>query len=281
MSLVPKSLFSRLVLLLLAVLVTAQLVSLAIHLHERGRLLEEASGMQSAQRIAEVVRLLDTMDRDSRSRVATLLSAPSMSIRLDAKPAAVVEQDTGDRARAALFGAMLRRSLGDQWPVEVAAVRGSAPVPFPHGPHKGPAWMAQHAPMAQLAHGAIAFVAQVRLHDGSLVTFDSMQPAETASWPYRLLASLAVLLVAVMGVSLVAVRWVTRPLNALAEAAEGLGNDINRPPMPEEGPQEVVRAARAFNTMQRRLVRYIQDRTRVLAAMSTGFAGSPVSRPRR
>jgi nitrate/nitrite-specific signal transduction histidine kinase len=61
-------------------------------------------------------------------------------------------------------------------------------------------------------------------------------------------------------------RWVTRPLHRLAQAAEDLGRDINRPPLPETGPREVQRAAcRAFNSMQERLSRYIRTRTGILA----------------
>ncbi len=51
------------------------------------------------------------------------------------------------------------------------------------------------------------------------------------------------------------------------------------PPLPETGPLEVTRAARAFNTMQARLIRYIQDRTRVLAAMSHDLK-TPITRLR-
>jgi signal transduction histidine kinase len=124
-----------------------------------------------------------------------------------------------------------------------------------------------------------SFIAQVRLRDGPLVTFDSRLPRETVTWPYRLLFSIAVLLVAVVAVSLVAVRWATRPLNALADAADELGRDINRPPLAESGPVEVARAARAFNTMQARLVAYLRERTALLAAMSHDLK-TPVTRLR-
>jgi signal transduction histidine kinase len=138
---------------------------------------------------------------------------------------------------------------------------------------------ASRAAMHAAAQPGVSFVAQVRLRDGALVTFDSRQPAQTVSWPYRLLLSLAVLLAAVVAVSLVAVRWATRPLNALADAADELGRNINRPPIAEQGPVEVARAARAFNTMQARLAGYIRDRTRVLAAMSHDLK-TPVTRLR-
>jgi len=124
-----------------------------------------------------------------------------------------------------------------------------------------------------------SFVAQLRLQDGTLATFDSRQPQATASWPYRLLLSILLLLVAVVVVSLIAVRWATRPLKALADAADELGSNINRPPLAEEGPLEVVRAALAFNSMQAKLIRYLQDRTRIFAAMSHDLK-TPITRLR-
>jgi signal transduction histidine kinase len=117
------------------------------------------------------------------------------------------------------------------------------------------------------------------LADGTPVTFDSRVPTESASWPQRVMLGLAVLLVAVIALTLFAVRWVTRPLKTLAAAAEQLGGDLNRPPLDESGPLEVSRAARAFNTMQQRLAKFIQDRTRILAAMSHDLK-TPITRLR-
>ncbi len=125
----------------------------------------------------------------------------------------------------------------------------------------------------------VLFIVQARLTDGALVTFDSRQPQDAVNWPYRLLLSLAVLLAAVIVVTLVAVRWVTRPLKTLADAAQSLGEDINRPPLDERGPLEVSRAARAFNTMQQKLSKFISDRTRIFAAMSHDLK-TPITRLR-
>jgi len=147
------------------------------------------------------------------------------------------------------------------------------------GPAAHAPWMMPGAAMHFGSEPGFSFVAQVRLADGALVTFDSRQAAETSGWPYRLLLSLAVLLAAVIAVSLVAVRWTTRPLKALADAADELGRNLDRPPMPEQGPLEVVRAAHAFNTMQARLARTIRERSATLAAMSHDLK-TPVTRLR-
>jgi signal transduction histidine kinase len=125
----------------------------------------------------------------------------------------------------------------------------------------------------------MSMLTQVQLQDGTWATFDTHVTQEAANLPWRLLLTLLLLLVAVLLVSWLAVRWVTRPLHVLASAADELGRDINRPPLPEQGPAEVSRAARAFNTMQSRLARLIDDRTRILAAMSHDLK-TPITRMR-
>jgi signal transduction histidine kinase len=65
-----------------------------------------------------------------------------------------------------------------------------------------------------------------------------------------------------------AVRRVTAPLAALSAAAEQLGNNLNASPMLETGTVETRQASHAFNTMQARLRGLIENRTRMLAAIS-------------
>ncbi len=76
-----------------------------------------------------------------------------------------------------------------------------------------------------------------------------------------------------------AVRRSTAPLALFAWAAERLGRDVNAPDLPEDGPREVHRAAKAFNDMQRRLRRMISDRTQMLAAISHDLR-TPITRLR-
>ncbi len=298
MSLVPRSLFSRLFLVLLAGLVAAQLLSLAVHMQERGELIAQATGMQSAQRVADIVRLIDPMSADERKKIVQVLSAPPLTLRLGEVQRSGASADAEAGVRASMFGAMLRRYLADEREVvvEVTPVAGAAPPAeywnkgdmgdkWDKG-DKGKGWGMRHReegwtpPMMHYAQGpGYAFVAQVRLRDGVLATFDTRVPRAALNWPYRLLASLAVLLAAVLAVSFIAVRWATQPLKTLADAADELGRNIHRPPMPESGPLEVVRAARAFNTMQARLAGYIRERTQVLAAMSHDLK-TPITRLR-
>jgi signal transduction histidine kinase len=72
----------------------------------------------------------------------------------------------------------------------------------------------------------------------------------------------------VLLVSVWAVRRVTAPLSGIAAAAERFGKDVAAPPLAEAGTVEMRAAARAFNEMQARLRRLVENRTRMLAAIS-------------
>ena len=270
--LLPRSLFGRLVVVLLGGLIVAQLAAAYINLAERDRLLYRAGGMQLAQRIADIARLLDSVAPQERRRIAAVFNAPPLAVSLDRPPLA--EDKLGD-GQSSVFAGVLRYALGADMPLRLMRRAGGF-APPPGTPMMGPSMMgpsmmgqpmAGHA-MPGLAPGGASYLVQITLHDGTLVTFDSYLSPQEGSIPLRLGLSLLVLLGAVIVLSLIAVRWVTGPLSALAAAAEKLGRDIDRPPLAESGPLEVRRAASAFNLMQQRLSRFLADRTRVLTAMS-------------
>ena len=90
--------------------------------------------------------------------------------------------------------------------------------------------------------------------------------------------------IGVLGLAAGLLAWITarlavRPLRRLSLAAVGLGDDLDRPPLPLDGPQEVREAAAAFNTMQTRLKAAMADRTRVLAAITHDLQ-TPLTRMR-
>lgn len=72
-------------------------------------------------------------------------------------------------------------------------------------------------------------------------------------------------------------RLLSRPIQRLSDAAERLSDDLDSPPLPETGPREACQAAHAFNLMQQRIRDQVQQRSRMLAAVSHDLR-TPLSR---
>lgn len=250
MRLLPHSLFGRLVLLFVAALTLALGLAFGITVHERRSLIDRESLARIAEHVAMTVRLVDRLDPDERRAVVRVLSGRHHRVSLVAAPPA--EMTSLMPVHHGRFAVALRAALGPTYP-------------------------ARFTTLAARRHHVHALA--VRLHDGTWIRIADDAPPARQSWPFVLLAQVGLLLAAAILVSLYAVGRVTRPLALFAEAARALGRDIRRPPLPETGPTEVRRAARAFNRMQQRLVGFIDNRIRMLAAISHDLK-TPVTRLR-
>lgn len=283
----PQSLSLRLFVVLAVALLLAQLLSAYLHFQDRGQILYHTAGADSAERIAGIVRLLDPLSPEERKRTVTALDMPPLRVRLDQPP--WPEEDlSGLNDRANLMHRVLHTYLGKERPIRVMIHEVSSGRRFEQPDatmlhnqvhHRERGMHRRMTGPGVFLGGGVSFLTQVRLQDGAWVTFDHQLPEEVFAWPKKLMLSLAVLLISVIGVTLIAVRLLTRPLSQLSQAAHELGRDINRPPLVESGSIEVRNAARAFNTMQSRLVRFVQDRTRILAAVSHDLK-TPITRMR-
>lgn len=108
----------------------------------------------------------------------------------------------------------------------------------------------------------------IPLPDGQWLSFATALPESGLGFSRQFLLSMGIMAIVILAVSVWAVRRVTAPLAAVSAAAERLGNDLNASPMPDTGTIETRQASRAFNTMQARLRSLIENRTRMLAAIS-------------
>ncbi len=88
------------------------------------------------------------------------------------------------------------------------------------------------------------------------------------AWQKRILLWFVVSAIALAPAALWFARRLAAPISAFAAAAERLGRDPKAPPLQLDGPAEVERAAMAFNEMQGRLRRYVEDRTDMVAAVA-------------
>lgn len=108
----------------------------------------------------------------------------------------------------------------------------------------------------------------VTLPDGDTAVFRAIAPQPGPGLPKRIFVDLGILALLLAAVLYAVTRTITRPLGDLARAADTIGRSTNAMPIEERGARELRQATRAFNAMQERLQRYLDSRTRVLAAMS-------------
>ncbi|MBP5102144.1 sensor histidine kinase, partial [Pseudomonas protegens] len=83
-------------------------------------------------------------------------------------------------------------------------------------------------------------------------------------------------------ISLIIAAWygaklLSRPIQRLSAAAERLSEDLDSPPLEEVGPREARQAASTFNQMQKRIREQVQQRGRMLGAVSHDLR-TPLSR---
>lgn len=86
--------------------------------------------------------------------------------------------------------------------------------------------------------------------------------------PVALLLAIAAGALLTFLASLVEVRRVVMPLSRLSVAVEGLGGGRYPPPLPEDGPDEIAKLARALNRMSSDLKEMSENRTVMLAGIS-------------
>jgi signal transduction histidine kinase len=107
----------------------------------------------------------------------------------------------------------------------------------------------------------------VQLPDGRWFNAEMIWPRSN-QWAKPLWGQVGLMALATVLIVIVVVQHTTKGLRHLAAAADKLGRGEVIDPLTEVGPDEVKRTTSAFNLMNERLQRFIESRTRMLAAIS-------------
>jgi len=120
----------------------------------------------------------------------------------------------------------------------------------------------------------------VALPDGAMISANILP--EPRRPPFLAGPWMTTLLFAVISVTLLglwAARALTAPLSSFARAAESFSLNGAAAPLPERGPEEIRSVAKALNRMRERITGLIDDRTKLLAAISHDLR-TPITRMR-
>lgn len=206
--------------------------------------------LHTAERVEQLVLMLDAAPHEARGRVAAAASCNDIVAEISGARAGEGEPDTE------LTAALLQR-LGEDRHIVSRKTACAARSRMPRGP-------------SQYRQQGICRTVSLSLRDGTFLHL-ALQPRRSppAESPRPQLLFYLFFFAICLGLLAYAVaRMSVKPLKQLAQAATELGRNIERPPLAERGPTEVRRAASAFNTMQAQIRRYIQERTQMLAAIT-------------
>ena len=137
------------------------------------------------------------------------------------------------------------------------------PGPPPDEPAGGRPWA---TPGQRPIFGA--FIAAAQQPGGSWVVVRPQPEPFPNAWHQRLILWFLGCIAVMAPAAYLFARRVTAPIADFAEAADRLGRDPKAPLIELRGPAELGAAVRAFNDMQVRLKRYVEDRTAMVGAIS-------------
>jgi signal transduction histidine kinase len=260
----PRTIAGQIVLL---VLVSVGLFSLALHatsaLFGKRPFRPDQNPFAVADRFAEFARLLDHLPPATRPEVVAALHITYPTLDLTLQPRLASLPYSGAFApppgAESLF-AQLHRLLGPDLQLFTPALES-----------------AQNG-----TTGRHVREVAVALRDGAVVTGLVLPIGRPPGRPDPVAIVTATLGFMILMLTLLlwwATRGLTAPLSRFAQAAAGFSLDRDAAPLPEKGSYEVRTAARAFNRMQARIRRMVEDRTRMLAAVSHDLR-TPITRLR-
>jgi len=240
----PAGLAGRIALVLGVMLIGVQLITLPFFLRQQSTAAAEIFQGSTVDRIAAIIELFEPLAAAERRELLPAVSSPFLS--LDMFYGLTVSES------AAVDEPQLAASLSTRLQREVIIKQvDEEPGGFP-------------AVLSTRQRIAI----WVPLVDDSWLRFSTRSALPSMGWVVHMSAQLLLVCLALLLFALVAARQITRPIRTFVAATERLGTDVNAPPIPERGSRELRRVTRVFNTMQDRLQRYVDDRTRMLAAIS-------------
>lgn len=213
-----------------------------------------------ASSIATIARFVGALAPPDRARIAYAALPPNMEVAIRDTP--VIERSDDGAPGLRRLHQLIAEELGIDGASPTLLIADLDHLRF-RTEMAGPA--TSEAQSESHAHGLLV---ETKLADGQWLDITRRGYVTRRIGVLGTLAIASPLLVLIGLLSMFAAQRLAAPIRDFAIAAERLGVDSAAPPLNERGPHELRIAIRAFNSMQQRLRRFVEDRTQMLAAMS-------------
>jgi signal transduction histidine kinase len=244
----------RFFLLLLGGTIVSAALALVLAAYEGKDLLAEVRARHLTERVEQIVLTLEATPAASRARIAAIFAKSGVRIDFSDSMALIGHPEDTE------ITAALKKTLESRNATAVLRVADDCPV---RANGSGPTNAGRPPRECRSIFATLL--------DGTPLRIDIATPSDRLPPPFRpnFMPYLLLFFFCVAVLAFLVARLATRPLRNLAQAAHGLGRNLEQPRLPEDkGPTEVREAANAFNSMQSQIRHYIEERTYMLAAIA-------------
>ncbi len=283
--LLPDSIAGWVILVVITGLVASQLFAIAIHYDSRRQAQTILENVRIAERVVTLTRLIGLISPEQRPDIVRSVSRPSLVVTWE--PNSAVDAGDVSNMKTQLLTEVIADRQENLGLRNIQVDHIEAPLDLPLDGDVIDTLLSDdtqelRGTLRQALGQQLAgptFVISLQLVDSTWLNFAAADRATVPAWSHQSVALIAAMLIAVIALSVLGIRRLTAPLGTLAQAAERLGRDVNAPPLTERGASDVRKALRAFNNMQERIQRFLEDRTRMIAAISHDLR-TPITRLR-
>lgn len=248
----PKSLITQISLVMLTGIVAVLALATQIYSDERQHSLNIASSHNTLKRVGSLIEVLNKTPASLHNEIIKASQGAGFFLSLDEKPLLNRDQNRELSAR-------LKRMLATDLYADVRISSALIESPYKQGRHN---MMKRHREPGLQLSGSIS------VSQSHWLNFNSSIDDEVIPLPLTTLLLIALLTLFILIFMAWVVKRALRPIDSLAIVARKVGCERDFNPIAVTGPSEILPTIIAFNQMQSDLAAFIDDRTKMLAAIS-------------
>ena len=256
--LLPRSLVGQISSIVLLGMILIFYISMQLYSDERQQALNFVSSDSTLERVSSLINILTNTPYDLHDEIIVASQGLGFYLSLD-QQAIVAEHDISpltDKLKQILPADLVQD-------VRVSAANINVPVQQRTMHHR------HESMQARMNNGYnLKLTGSILLSDQHWLNFSSAINEETAQLPFKTMALVIFFTLIILFSMAWTIKRALEPIKALAIAANKVGNERDFKAMPMYGPSEIMPTISAFNQMQSNLATFIDDRSKMLAAIS-------------
>ncbi|MGL1921373.1 MAG: ATP-binding protein [Hyphomicrobiales bacterium] len=245
----PKTLWGQLISLLMLALLVSQAVTLVVFINDRSNL---SRGIAEEQLVSQVAKIINRFEKEfpiDRVSNEALQGASTNELRF--RPVKTISKGIDDHPE---YTEPLKVAILDQLvkqPINLLIVSKGA---------NEKTFSSDNVPDDLLI--------SVQLASRFWVEIKRKKQKFSYDWIWPLLMTMGIMMLFIIIIVSWVVKKITNPLAELANAAQELGRGRDVVRLEEMGAEDIRKVTRSFNDMNQKIKRFVNDRTKLLAAIS-------------